>query len=37
LSFRVLRFRSDGDVGVGVFPKRKEILLGGLGERTSWQ
>ena len=33
LQLRVLRFRSDedGDVRVGVFPEREEILIGRLG------
>jgi len=33
LKLRVLRFRSDenGDVRVGVFPEREEILIGRLG------
>jgi hypothetical protein len=33
LQLRVLRLGllQDGDVGVGVFPERKEILIGGAG------
>jgi hypothetical protein len=33
LQFRVLGFGlfQDGDVGVGVFPEREEILIGGTG------
>jgi hypothetical protein len=33
LQLRVLRlgFLQDGDVGVGVFPEREEILIGSLG------
>ena len=33
MKLRVLRFRSDENrnVSVGVFPKREEILIGGLG------